>query len=145
MSIYLFYPKTIYQYFDNHNYGINYLSESTSDLYLVDEGYIICNKIKLTDDNINGSLESLLKIPNTYQGSIYYDNNIGNMISLKQGIPYIDLKQKENKKDYDIKKYYEGCTFIFDLYFNNKIKNFNHQNKIFVCLYITNSHHRILN
>jgi len=56
---------------------------------------------------------------NALNDSIYFEGQQAK--SLKNSISIKDLK---HKKDYDIKKYYEGCTFIFDLYFNNKINNY---------------------
>ena len=59
---------------------------------------------------------------NALNDSIYFQGQ--QEISLKNSITIQNLKKKTNKTDYDIKKYYEGCTFVFDLYFNNKINNY---------------------
>lgn len=59
---------------------------------------------------------------NALNDSIYFQESEAK--SLKNSITIENLKKKINKTDYDIKKYYEGCTFIFDLYFNNKINNY---------------------
>jgi len=121
--------------FNQHNFirFIQKLQKQEENFYKeTSKNYIMHPKALNSIDQKTEKFSDFFKLDDSHYNYYYLINALNDSIyfqgseakSLKNSITIQNLKKKTNKTDYDIKKYYEGCTFVFDLYFNNKINNY---------------------
>lgn len=121
--------------FNQHNFirFIQKLQKQEDTFYReTSKNYSMHPKALISINEKSEKFAEFFKLDDLYYNYYYFINALNDSIyfegsgatSLKNSITIENLKKKINKTDYDIKKYYEGCTFVFDLYFNNKINNY---------------------